>query len=80
VCVFKLTEDKVVLVAACHVDNNAIAGAPHWMKWFKEGVKKRFGATVQPNLVFQRSIQVFGANGRWMNTENVTLWQRCQSW
>jgi hypothetical protein len=45
-CVFfKLTEDKVVLVAVCHVDNNAIAGTPHWIKWFKEGVKKRFGMT-----------------------------------
>jgi hypothetical protein len=45
-CVFfKLTEDKVVLVAVCHVDDNAIAGAPHWTKWFKEGVKKGFGIT-----------------------------------
>jgi hypothetical protein len=45
-CVFfKITEDKVVLVAVCHVDDNAIAGTPHWIKWFKEGVKKRFGIT-----------------------------------
>jgi hypothetical protein len=45
-CVFfKITDDKVVLVAVCHVDDNAIAGAPHWIKWFKEGVKKRFGIT-----------------------------------
>jgi hypothetical protein len=45
-CVFfKLTEVKVALVAVCHVDDNAIAGAPHWIKWFKEGVKKRFGVT-----------------------------------
>jgi hypothetical protein len=26
---FKLTEDKVALVAMCNVDDNAIAGAPH---------------------------------------------------
>jgi hypothetical protein len=42
---FKSSEDNVVLVAVCHVDDNAIAGAPHWIKWFKEGVKKRFGMT-----------------------------------
>jgi hypothetical protein len=46
-CVFfKASEDKVVLVAVCHVDDNAIASTPHWIKcWFKEGVKKRFGVT-----------------------------------
>ena len=45
-CVFfKKENGKVVLVAVCHVDDNAIAGTSDWIKWFKEGVKKRFGIT-----------------------------------
>jgi hypothetical protein len=45
-CVFyKKFEGDVVLVAVCHVDDNAIAGTPVWTKWFKTGVKKRFGIT-----------------------------------
>lgn len=42
---FKVFEDKVALVAVRDVDDNAIAGAPHWNKWFEDGVKKRFGMT-----------------------------------
>ena len=45
-CVFyKMHKEEVVVIAVCHVDDNAIAGTPEWVKWFKEGVKKRFGIT-----------------------------------
>ncbi len=45
-CVFcKESEDKVVLVAVTHVDDTAAAGTPDWIKWFKEGLKQRFGIT-----------------------------------
>ncbi len=45
-CVFyKLHKEEVVVIAVCHVDDNAIAGTPVWVKWFKEGVKQRFGIT-----------------------------------
>ena len=41
----KKEKDEVVLAAAFHVDDNAIAGTPEWIKWFKEGVNKWFGTT-----------------------------------
>jgi hypothetical protein len=46
-CVFykKNGYGEVVCIAVCHVDDSAIAGKPEWIKWFKEGVKKRFGIT-----------------------------------
>lgn len=45
-CVFyKKESDKVVLIAVCHVDDNAVCSSPEWIAWFKEGVKKRFGIT-----------------------------------
>jgi hypothetical protein len=43
-CMFYRKEDGVVvLIAVCHVDDNAIAGTPAWISWFKKGVKKCFG-------------------------------------
>jgi hypothetical protein len=45
-CVFyKELEEPVVLVAVTHVDNMALGGSAEWIKWFKEGLKKRFGIT-----------------------------------
>jgi hypothetical protein len=45
-CVFhKESEELVVLVAVTHVCNMALGGSPEWTKWFKEGLKKRFGTT-----------------------------------
>jgi hypothetical protein len=46
-CVFyKESEEIVVLVAVTHVDDGAAGGIPEWVKWFKEGLKKRFEITI----------------------------------
>ena len=44
-CVFYKEDEhgEVVVIAVCHVDDNAIAGTPVWIRWFKDGVKKRLG-------------------------------------
>jgi hypothetical protein len=45
-CAFcKESEGLVGLVAVTRVDDVALGRSPEWIKWFKEGLKKRFGIT-----------------------------------
>jgi hypothetical protein len=39
------SEGLIVLVAVTRVDDVALGRSPEWIKWFKEGLKKRFGIT-----------------------------------